>query len=240
VILHDSGWIYEFGKHDIIVPIVVLEELDRFKKGGGTLNFHAREFGRSLDSLSGNRLFNGGVKIGPAKGKISIRLDEPLHPDLALSFSARRPYHQILNTAYRMAKTHPYTSVVLVTKDVNLRMKAKSIGMMAQDYTRDHVKDVASLYRGHRLVEGVAPRLIDRLFGDPSGIEPGELAVTPLPNGYLILCNGKKSVLAVFDAADRKIVRVEKLSAYGIRSRNAEQAFTLHALLNVNIPLVTV
>ena len=64
VILHDSSCIYQFQEHDVVVPITVLEELDQFKKGNETLNYHAREFVRSLDSLSGDKLFNGGVKIG--------------------------------------------------------------------------------------------------------------------------------------------------------------------------------
>ena len=76
VILHDSSCIYQFEDNDVVLPISVLEELDHFKKGNDVLNFHAREFVRALDSLSGDKLFNGGVRIGPGSGKIMLKLDQ--------------------------------------------------------------------------------------------------------------------------------------------------------------------
>ena len=166
VILHDSSCMYQFQEHDILIPITVLEELDHFKKGNETLNFHAREFVRALDLLSGDKLFNDGVRIAPNSGKISIRLEPEFHPDLALNFPDHKPDHRILNTAYHMAKENPSKQVILVSKDVNLRMKAKSIGLMAQDYRNDHVKDVSALYTGHRIEENVPDNLIDQTAHD--------------------------------------------------------------------------
>src|SRR6056297_808066 len=219
VILHDSSCLHHFEDNDIVVPICVLEELDQFKKGSNTLNFHAREFVRALDSLSGGRLFDGGVPIGPDSGKIAIKLEQRFHDDLMLNFSSQKHDHHILNTAYQLAKEKPDTRIILVTKDVNLRMKAKSVGLLAQDYTSDHVSDINTLYAGKRVVEAAAADLIDNMYQAPYEVDCEMLETDPplRPNEYLILKNHKKSALAVHDSANRKIRRVDRQSAYQIR-----------------------
>jgi PhoH-like ATPase len=241
VILHDSSCMYQFGEHNIIIPITVLEELDRFKKGNGTLNFHAREFVRALDVVSGDKLFNGGVRIEPRRGKISIRLEREFHRDLLLNFSAEKPDHHILNTTYHLVRENRGREVILVTKDVNLRMKAKSIGLLAQDYTRDHVKDVSSLYRGHRIQENIAGEVIDRMYSDSPPVAASDVPIERelLPNEYLIMRNGKKSALATREGDTKFLRRVDKTTAYGIVPRNAEQTFALNALMKDDIPLVS-
>ena len=241
VILHDSSCIHHFAENDVVVPISVLEELDQFKKGSNTLNFHAREFVRALDALSEGRLFDGGVPLGPNSGKIAIKLEQQFHDDLMLNFSSQKHDHHILNTAYQLAKEKPDTHIILVTKDVNLRMKAKSVGLLAQDYTSDHVSDINTLYAGKRVVETAATDLIDNMYQAPYEVDCEMLETDPPlgPNEYLILKNNKKSALAVHDSANRKIRRVDKQSAYQIRPRNAEQTFALDALANPDISLVS-
>ncbi|MGM0452005.1 MAG: PhoH family protein [Thermodesulfobacteriota bacterium] len=241
VILHDSSCIHHFDDNDVVVPISVLEELDQFKKGNNTLNFHAREFVRTLDSLSGGRLFDGGVSIGPESGKIAIKLEQQFHDDLMLNFSSQKHDHHILNTAYQLAKQKPDTEIILVTKDVNLRMKAKSMGLVAQDYTSDHVRDINTLYSGKRVEEAVTSDLIDRMYQPPYETEAEELeSEQPLvPNEYIILKSHKKSALATYDPVSQKIRRVDKTDAYHILPRNAEQTFALDALTNPNIELVS-
>ncbi|MFO7821982.1 MAG: PhoH family protein [Lentisphaeria bacterium] len=242
VILHDSTCLHQFQEHDIVVPITVLEELDRFKKGNDTLNFHAREFVRSLDSLSHGSLFNGGVKIGRNLGRISIKLESEFDPDLALSFTNPKPDHHILNIAYRLSKEQPAREVVLVTKDVNLRMKAKAAGLTAQDYTTDHVKDISALYKGRRLIDDVSFELVQALYEDPYEIPAASLEQKqPFhPNEYAIVRNQKRSALARYDSEFNVMRRVDKVSAYGITPRNAEQTFALNALLDPAINLVTI
>lgn len=93
VILHDSSCILQFQEHDVVLPITVLEELDKFKKGHEALNFHAREFVRMLDKLSGDNVFNGGVPIGERSGVLRIKLEQELHADLALNFPEKTPDH---------------------------------------------------------------------------------------------------------------------------------------------------
>ncbi|MBT3377704.1 MAG: PhoH family protein [Lentisphaerae bacterium] len=241
VILHDSSCIEQFEENDIVLPITVLEELDHFKKGNNSVNYHAREFVRSLDSISGDKLFTGGLRIGPKQGTVLIKLAEPLHENLKLNFSGREPDHNILNTAYRLAERAPKTDVILVTKDVNLRMKAKSIGLLAQDYTTDHVADVSALYTGLRIETAVPAAAIDSLYEPQAEIPATALSVEEKlrANEFLIMKNGKKSALARFVPSDQVIRRVEKTPAYGITPRNAEQTFALNALLDDSVKLVS-
>ncbi len=241
VILHDSSCIHQFGEHDIVIPITVLEELDHFKKGNDSLNFHAREFARTVDSLSDGKLFNGGVSIGSGGGKLSIKLDRPFEKHIAENFSSKKPDHHILNIAYQTSKDFPDRAVFLVTKDVNLRMKAKAIGLMAQDYRNDHVADIQQLYTGMRTVENVGHELINLLYSPPYEFPSEELHVErPLvPNEYLILRGDQKSALAVYDEGLNLIRHVDKIPSFGITPRNSEQTYALDALLNEEIRLVS-
>ncbi len=241
VILHDSSCIYQFRDNDIVLPITVLEELDQFKKGNEMIHFHAREFVRTLDDLSGDKLFEEGVKIGPGLGRIIIQLDQKFHEDLAMNFSPSNPDHHVLNIAYRLVKEGSGREVILVSKDVNLRLKAKSVGLTAQDYTTDHVKDISELYTGCRIVEDFPDERIGRLYEPPGEIETeGLFGGNPLsPNEFVILRNGKKSALGSADSSTQKIRHVDKGTAYGITPKNAEQIFAVSALMNTNIRLVT-
>ena len=242
VILHDSSCIYHFEEHDVTLPIVVLEELDQFKKGNETLNYHAREFVRALDGLSGDKLLNGGVRIGPGQGKISVRLESVFHEDLRSNFSSNKPDHHILNAAYQIVQGEPGRDVILVSKDVNLRMKAKSLGLPAQDYRSDQVRNLSELYQGRRAVEKVDRALIDMLYEYPFEFAADQLQLDKplISNEYMILSNGRKSALGVHDAESKLIKRVDKITSYGVTPRNAEQTFALDALLDPDIKLVTV
>jgi len=242
IILHDSSCINQFDEHDIVIPIAVIEELDRFKKGKEILNCNAREFARALDALTGDRIFNGGVTIGPGKGKITVCLDQEFHDKLKTNFSPDKPDHHILNATYHIACEHAFDRVFLVTKDVNLRMKAKSIGLMAQDYSTDRVQAPADIYKGTRVVEDIPAAVIDQLYAKPFEMDAAVLDVTtPLrANEYLIMKNGSKSALGVFLPQARSIRRIDTQVCYGIRPRNAEQCFAMDALTNPDVPLVTI
>lgn len=242
VILHDHNCIYQFGRNDVVIPISVLEELDRFKKGQSSLNFHARKFLRALDELSQDRIFNGGVSIGEGFGNIQIRLGDVFDKTLKASFTPSKADHQVLNTAFLLAAEPGVGQVTLVSKDVNLRMKAKSIGLRAQDYIKDHVKDITSLYTGVRVMADVTPGVIDALYKKPFEVEVS--ALRPLPklsdNEFLILSGGTQSVLAVYRKDVAVIRRVEKRSAFSIVPRNAPQTFAIDALLDDRIRLVSI
>lgn len=243
VILHDSSCIYQFQENDIVIPITVIEELDKFKKGNDSLNYHAREFLRALDDLSGDKLFEEGVEIRPNSGKIMVKLEMPTAKALQDNFSIDIPDHHILNTAYCFSKSLPDRKVILVSKDVNLRLKAKAIGLTAQDYKKDQVRNITTLYKGKRLEANTPEGIIDKLYtgNEEVGIEEMGFLGEPLyPNEFLILRNGKKSALATYDASAKMIKHIDKIPAYGIVPRNAEQIFALHALLNPKIRLVSI
>jgi PhoH-like ATPase len=242
VILHDSKCIFQFEENDIVIPITVLEELDGFKKGNESINFQAREFVRNLDGLAQQPLFGKGVKIGPDLGNIIVKVGGEYHKDIRAAFETRTPDHEILNVAYQLSREYPRREIILVSKDVNLRMKAKSLGLNAQDYRNDHVKDIASMYTGIRLKEHVESPLVDKMYTQPFTLPPADLALdVPLvPNEYLIIRNGKKSALATYDHEHAVVRRVDKASAYGITPRNAEQAFALNALTNPDVKLVSI
>ncbi len=242
VILHDPSCIKQFTNHDIIIPITVIEELDSFKKGNETINFHAREFARTLDSFSEEKPFHGGFKIGPRKGRIFIKLEKEFHPNLINSFSTDKPDHRILNIAYHAVEENPDKHVMVVTKDVNLRMKAKSVGLQAMDYTTDHVKDISTLYKGRRIEENVPDEVIDALYNKPYEVDTAFLGKKNnlKAHEYLILKGSKKSALGSVDPFTGNIRHVSKFNAYGIKPRNAEQTFALDALTNNNVSLVSI
>lgn len=242
VILHDSTCIHHFQENDIAIPITVLEELDNFKRGNEQINYHARDFLRDLDEITGDNLFKKGVSLGNNLGKIRIVVNQSWDKELLEVFREDIPDVRILNTALRLNKQEPNAIIVLVTKDTNLRMKAKAMGILAQDYTTDKIESVDKIYTGRRLIEGISSKSIDTLFKKPFEIKSGELpeVKAPIPNENFILRNGTKSALATYDSSEDQFVRVDKTPAYGIVPRNSEQAFALAALTNPKIQLVTV
>lgn len=151
VILHDSRCIYNFDEHDIAIPITVLEELDQFKKGHGDLNYQARAFLRSLDELTGDLLSSDGASLGEPLATLRVVLEQRSHERVRSVFLNDTPDHRILSAALHLQSDEPEREVIFVSKDTNLRMKAKAVGLCAQDYTTDMVA-AEQLYTGHRLV----------------------------------------------------------------------------------------
>jgi PhoH-like ATPase len=241
VILHDSASIFHFEEHDIAIPITVLEELDKFKRGNEDINFQAREFLRQLDALTGDLISDRGAMLGPDRGRIRVVLGGEMDARLRASFFQDSPDHRILNTALVLQRDQHGRRVILVSKDTNLRMKAKSLGLPAEDYSTDKIESLNKLYTGKRVIEDIPQELISRFY-EEGGRVPKDLVTVvrdPLPNENFILRTGSKSVLATYRAADQSFVRVEKVTTYGISPRNAEQSFALKALTNDDIKLVT-
>lgn len=239
VILHDFRCIFSFSDNDVAIPITVLEELDQFKKGHNDLNFQARAFSRTLDGLTGDLLSSEGASLGPDLGRIRVVLGHRLNDRISSAFLADSPDHRIINAALVLGDAQLDTPVILVSKDTNVRLKAKAFGLRAQDYTRDKVESVEKLYTGKRTLEA-SPQTIDQLHGDhecSADLIP-EIR-EPKANEYFILRNGSKSVLARNDAVEKVYRRVEKTKSYGIMPRNAEQTFALNALTDNGIQLVT-
>jgi PhoH-like ATPase len=241
VILHDSGCLRNFEEHDIAIPITVLEELDKFKRGNEDINFQAREFLRRLDDLTGNALSEEGAPLGPGLGSIRVVLGGELDSRLKESFFHDSPDHRILNTALALQQREAPRPVILITKDTNLRMKAKSLGVPAQDYTSDKIESFDKLYTGKRIVDDAPAECISRFYENGGHVPESEIAciADPVPNENFIVRSGSKSVLATYRANEREFVRVEKMTTYGISPRNAEQSFAIKALTSEDIRLVT-
>ena len=242
VILFDHDFIHHLEDNDVVIPIAVLEELDTFKKGNDNKNFSAREFTRFLDELSiQTGTLHTFASLGEGKGKLLVEMDENSVPDARAIFNDPKADHRILNVAVKYRNQHPDRKVVLISKDINLRIKAKSIEVLSEDYQRTKVKNVQKLYKGRRVINGLETELIDTFYKqgylDPSLLT---LEVPLQKNEYLILKNTHASALAYYNPVTQQIERVLKESAYGITPRNAEQVFAIHALLNPDVKLITI
>ena len=240
VVLHDSTCIHQFEENDIVVPISVLEELDHFKRGNEQLHFNAREFLRQLDELSNQKSTDDSNLQDQKQGKIRVVVNHNWHPDVEAAFQEDCPDHRILNCAYKLSNNNSERETILISKDTNMRLKARSLGITAEDYTTDKIMDLDSVYTGSRLVEDAPGAAIETL------INTGQIDLTAFPsitkpkaNENFIIRNGTKSALATYNAIEDKILRVEKMPAYGILPRNAEQSFALHMVTDNKVPLVT-
>ena len=241
VLLHDYKCIYNFEENDIIIPIVVLEELDKFKRGNDLINFHAREFTRELDKLSGDMLLTANIPLGENLGNMHIETGKDFSEKVSQSFPERTADHRILAIAEYVCTANKDKTVVLITKDINLRMKAKSLGIIAQDYENDKVANIDDLYKGIRILEGVNQESISKLYELPQGVGSGEFNLEPNMTGhqFFIMKNNGSSALAHYNPASKTLNRVIKQTTYGIDPRNAEQTFAIEALSNPDIQLVS-
>jgi len=237
VILHDATCIQNFEDNEVVIPICVLEELDQFKRGNEQIHFNAREFLRRLDELS---IDSDEGDLKQFDGKIKVVVNHNWHPDVEATFKDDCPDHRIINCAFKLHEENPDRLLVLVSKDTNMRLKARSLGLLAEDYTSDAIEDISEIYPGNRLIEDVSSSEIDKVY-ESNGIETVYLKSIeePRPNENFILRNGQKSVLTYYDPFEKKIVQINKLKAYGISPRNAEQSFALNILLDNRIQLIT-
>jgi PhoH-like ATPase len=241
VILYNHNAIMSFEENDVAIPITVLEELDNFKKGNETKNFEAREFIRIMDKLSEDGLLTDWIPLnGKSKGKMIVVMNaEPKSMDATRIFGDNKADHKILNAALLLKEEYPDRKVIMVTKDVNLRLKAKSLNLPAEDFQTGKVQNVEELYTGKQLIENLPSEVIIKIY-DEGAVTPEEVGIDdPVANQYFILRNGKSSALAFYNPITQLIERVEKRTCLRIRPRNAEQVFALHALLNPDVKLVT-
>ena len=161
-------------------------------------------------------------------------------PDATKIFGDKKADHLILNAALYLSQTHLDKKVILVTKDMNLRLKARSLNLLAEDYETGKVKDVESLYRGITKLEMDDSDVIDTIHKSGS-VEINQVFTDkPHANHYVILRNHRSSILAYYNPETECIEKVEKKLAFGIKPKNAEQAFAMHALMNPAVKLVSI
>lgn len=252
VILHDHKAIRQFRDNDLVIPAAVIEEADKFKKGNDTLSYHARGFMRDLDKISAGKPFGkDGIPIGKDLGRIKVEPNHPFAPEFADLFKDDTQDHRILATAMWVRDAHPDRFVALVTKDVNLRLKARAAGMAVQDYLTDKVEDEHLEVSQKEVIRTELPSALMQAlcYGPDNAIPWKEVQQTkPEPNRLYKFCwqekaagaagDGGETVCARYDAARDAIVLIRSREAYGIKPRNDEQKMALDALLNSKTELV--
>ena len=246
IILHDYRAIRKFQDNNLVIPIAVIEELDKFKKGNDALAFNARGFMREIDRLTEGKMFGkAGVPIGKGLGNIKIEPNHPFSEEFKDFFKDDIQDHRILATAMWVRDNNPGTFVALVTKDVNLRMKGKATGMEVQDYLTDKVEEAKVESAEKEVIEmELDSQLLQTLaYGQDNCIDWKDfLPKEPFANQlFKFSWKGSKEeiVTARYDASRKKVVLVRTREAYGIRPRNDEQKFALDACLNSNVQLVS-
>ena len=241
VILHDHKCIENFQDNDVYIPITVLEELDKFKSGYEQINFNARAFTRLLDEHASGEILSKGVKVGAQGGRLFVLTNGQHHAKVEEVFSASIPDHRILSAALTLAELKPSKPTILVTKDVNLRLKALSLGLKAEDYTTDKIESEDIFEEGQHVYEGVSGELVDTLYADKmQGIPVSEIPVDHkfLPNDTFVLKSDRNTALVRVDTRGENARIVEKKTLTGISPRNAEQTFAFDLLTDPDISLV--
>ena len=243
VILHDSHSIFNFQDNDIYIPVSVIEELDKFKKGDDNLGYNARAFVRALDKISDNTLFDQGISLGKGRGHIKIEMGHGYTQAMKDSLIDDIPDHRIIATAVWLRDNTPDRKVILVTKDVNMRLKAKALGLMAQDYLSDKVEEkrVVKTEKEVLTVRNMSDSLIRRIDSAKDGVPYSELGLRRRPacnQYYKIFDSARNVTLARYDNQSRCIIKVRPQAAFGIEPRNDEQILALDAVLNPDIKLI--
>ena len=240
--LTDSNSIRAFGKNDVVLPLKVLEEIDRHKKRQDSVGVNAREVIRRLDNLRESGSLYKGVKLGDGRGKLYVKLcvADELPGDLDISI----PDNEIIGVALNQKSAHPRTKVIVVTRDINMRVKCDALGLATEDYLTDQViQDTSHIYTG--FVEHLVDEpVLDRFYaGEEVFIEEDELVL--MPNQFIMLVsnqNEKKTGLARFLNYTQPLVRINgkhKKPLWGVKPRNKEQRFALDLLHDKAVDVVT-
>ena len=247
VILHDHNALKHFQDNDLVIPIAVLEEADKFKKGTDALAFNARGFMRSMDRLTEGRKMEGrGVPLGTGLGFVKIEPNHPFPEGLRDLFVDDFADHRILATAIWVREKNPNSFVALVSKDVNLRLKAKAAGMEVQDYLTDRVEErkIEDAQREVQMRTLPASLMQELCYGPETSLPWNKVEEQePSPNRlYKFRWKGdasKQTACARYNATGGKIVLVRSREAFGIKPRNDEQKMALDACLNPRTELVS-
>jgi PhoH-like ATPase len=240
VYLTDATSIFAFGKSDILVPLKVLEEIDKHKKRQDSVGLNSRNIIRILDSLREKGNLKKGVRIGKGKGIIYIKnCDTSLLPE---ELSSMDPDNMIIGTVLAERQNFPNKKIVVVSRDINMRIKCDSLEIPVQDYTVGQVVQNSALLHTGFTKHLVDDEVVDQFYeGEDIFLEKEEIRL--YPNQMVMLVsnsNEKKTALARFlnyNSSLRKII--DKNDIWGVRSRNKEQKFALDLLLDPSVPVVT-
>lgn len=242
VILYDHDAINNFQEHDVAIPIQVLEELDNFKSGNDTRNFEARSFIRLIDQTSKQKLISDWVALNSSNsGMFKVVLNEsPLKTNAEEIFGKGKTDHKILNAALSLKEQNPDKKVVLVSKDICLRLKAKALDLNAEDYETGKIKNVDELYAGKTEITNFDETVIDEVK-QKTFVDVTELNLSSRNgNHFYILKNKRKTANVFYNHSLKTISSVSTDAIFKIKPKNTEQAFAINALLDPNIKLVSI
>lgn len=243
VLLHDFRALHSFENRNVVIPITVLEEIDKFKRGSDTINYNAREFIRELDNLAtkDKNIFESGIDLENGS-RVFVDTEHSENGKIKKLFREDSPDHRILAVAYNLEeKGH---RVVLISKDINVRMKAKSLGIETRDYYTDKVETIDALHTGIKNFVGNDYTKIATKLKEDNSLAVEE-DIKAYPNTYFIYKKDEEDtegIIGQYNSESKTLCYVEKenIEAYGIKPRNDEQAIALDVLLNKDIPLVTI
>jgi len=244
VFLTNANSVYSYGTNDIIVPMKVLEEIDKHKKRQDSVGSNARMIIRIFDDLREVGSLYDGVQIGEGKGTLVVRPSAiDVHAYLPDDLSPEVPDHKIIATAMREREKHPDSDVTLVSRDVNMRVICDALGLPTEDYNPDQV-----LKSGEEVYTGFVEKLVDDemidLFYAGTDIEFTKEEVDSYhPNQFIMLksnVNESRTALTRFSDATTPLRKVfNKKTSYGISPRNKEQKFAMDLLFDKDIPVVS-
>ncbi|MBY0452527.1 MAG: PhoH family protein, partial [Bdellovibrionaceae bacterium] len=237
VILFDAFALLKFGDADIHIPFAVIEEVDKFKRDQGENGRNARQFSRFVDVLRGKGSLANGVQIDNHETYVYITTDMGIH-GIGTELDQSKADNRILSTALALQKQHPRAKVELISKDINLRIKADVYGIYATDYDNSD-NNQESMYEGYLEIV-VSPSQIDKFYQEKRLTLDNKL----YSNQYVILkdsSNPNHSAIGRFSGKDNALVPLINPpdSIWGITARNVEQSFALDALLNDDCMMVS-
>ena len=244
VYLTDSSSVYSYGNNDIIVPLIVLEELDKLKKRPNGVGINARNIIRILDGLRDKGQCQKGIRI--RKGAGLIFTVAPDLNELPVGYDPEIADHQIIATALTVQREHPNKKVVVVSNDINLRIKCDAIGVAAEAYATENVIEKGNdLYSGFTKVL-VDDQIIDRFYSGEDIIisEVSDEKVDLYPNQFIMLVsssNDKKTAITRYMGHTRPLKKIpeHRDSGWGITPKNKEQNFAMDLLLDPDLPVVS-
>jgi PhoH-like ATPase len=259
VLMHDPSSLFRFQEHDILLPMVTLEELDNNKKGMSEVARNARHVSRSLDALAsqGQSEIEQGLALNTmghkdATGKLFFQT-APIDPDISIDLPMGKADNQILAVVIAQQRLRPNCAVVLVTKDINMRIKARALGLPAEDYFNDQViEDGDVLYSG---IQALPENFWDKHGKNIESWQQGgstfyrltgPLVGSLIVNQFVYLENAIPLAAQVREVTDKFAVLQTlrdfthtKNAVWGITARNREQNFALNVLMNPEIDFVT-
>lgn len=244
VLLHRPESIFSFGEHRVVIPVVVLDELDTFKRGSMQINRNARRIISMFDELRTRGPISDGVRLDNGGKLIVDTVDHRcIKTHLPTGF-VKNADNQILATAVGIREENDDHKVVIVSKDINMRVKAEALGLSAEDYRADQIVEPSEMYTGHTELR-VPQAMLDKFYREKSLTVNGEFkeeGITVYPNQFLMLVAKESpsvTALARYDGINIELLRDPRHDIWGIRPLNREQRYAVEVLLDDNIPLVT-